>query len=180
MSDKYSVADDGTITDSAKVTFEDIDGLEWIGASGTTDGYVVIQEDGGNDFGERTFISKVQTDGTPMTFYFIAMSGGDDNTRSKKLVGVPAGTNVGMWDASSAHEFSGVIDLSGMLAKSGNSYVVSAGNGAARRNADKNVAINDKIIAMGLQAHSLTGGVIHAFRGDRGGQIYAYQPNGLP
>ena len=38
------------------------------------------------------------------------------------------------------------------------------------------IPINDKVLAVGLQAHSLTGGVIQAFRGDRGGQIYAMQP----
>ena len=182
MSDSYSVDEFGVVSDSAKKTFEDIDGFEWIAASGTSNGYVIIQEDGGNDFGERTFISKVETDGTPMTFYFIAMSGGDDNTRTKALVGVPAGTNIGT-DAvggsypSSAHEFSGVIDISGILAKTAmGSFVISPHDGAAKRNAEKNVAINDKTIVMGLQAHTLAGGIIKEFRGDRGGQLYAYKP----
>ena len=48
----------------------------WVSSSDSDDGYVVIQEDGGNDFGERTFVSKVLKDGTPMTFYFLAQSGG--------------------------------------------------------------------------------------------------------
>jgi hypothetical protein len=175
MSDSYSVASDGSITDSAKVTFEDIDGLEWFAAAGTTDGYVIIQEDGGNDFGERTFISKVETGGNKMTFHFIAQSGGDDNTRNAAGVGVPAGTNLG---SGAGHEFSGAMDLSGMLAKnSDGSFKIKAGAPGAKREAEAKVNINDKIIAMGLQAHSLTGGVIHAFRGDRGGQIYAYKPN---
>lgn len=174
MSDSYSKAADGAETDSAKVTFEDIDGLEWIAASGTSNGYVIIQEDGGNDFGERTFISKVETDGTKMQFHFIAQSGGDDNTRNAAGVGVPAGTNLG---GGSAHEFSGAVDLSGMLAKnSDGSFKMTAGTPGAKRAAETTVPINEKIIAMGLQAHSLTGGVIEAFRGDRGGQIYAYQP----
>merc|ERR1711918_5436 len=117
-----------------------------------------------------------------MTYYFIAMSGGDDNTRTKALVGVPAGTNIGT-DAvgggypSSAHEFSGVIDLSGMLQKDATgAFTVAAGNGAAKRTAEAAININDKIIAMGLQAHTLAGGVIMDYRGDRGGQIYAYKP----
>eukprot|EP00406_Dinophysis_acuminata_P007158 CAMPEP_0179231102 /NCGR_PEP_ID=MMETSP0797-20121207/11171_1 /TAXON_ID=47934 /ORGANISM="Dinophysis acuminata, Strain DAEP01" /LENGTH=764 /DNA_ID=CAMNT_0020938181 /DNA_START=98 /DNA_END=2392 /DNA_ORIENTATION=+ len=182
MSDRYSVSSEGIVSDSAKVTFEDIDGLEWLAAAGTPDGYVLLQEDGGNDFGERTFISKVLTNGTKMTFHFIAQSGGDDNTRNKGGVGVPADTNMlgvtGEQLATSAHEFSGVVDLSGMLAKNADgSFEISAGNGHAKRQADKSMSINDKIIAMGLQAHSLSGGVMKTFRGDRGGQVYAFKPN---
>eukprot|EP00930_Biecheleria_cincta_P082155 TRINITY_DN7180_c0_g1_i2.p1 TRINITY_DN7180_c0_g1~~TRINITY_DN7180_c0_g1_i2.p1 ORF type:complete len:807 (-),score=143.12 TRINITY_DN7180_c0_g1_i2:210-2318(-) len=174
MSDSYKVASDGTVTDSAKVTFEDIDGLEWIAAAGTADGYVIIQEDGGNDFGERTIISKVETSGKKMAFYFIAQSGGDDNTRNKAGVGVPAGTNL---DPGAAHEFSGSMDLSGMLAKnSDGSFKIKAGAPGSKREAEATVNVNEKILAMGLQAHSLNGGVIHAFRGDRGGQLYAYRP----
>merc|ERR1712167_205496 len=119
------------------------------------------QEDGGNDFGERTFISKVEV-GTPMTYYFIAMSGGDDNTRMQNYVSVPAGSA----GSPNTHEFSGVIDLSGMLAKDASgSYIAKAGDGSS------------KIIAFGLQAHSINKGVIAALRGDRGGQIYAYTPS---
>ena len=42
--------------------------FEWLASSDSADGYVVIQEDSGNNFGERTFISKVEI-GTPMTYY---------------------------------------------------------------------------------------------------------------
>merc|ERR1719197_761825 len=99
-SDSYSVAEDGTISDSAKVTFEDIDGFEWIASSDNQNGYVVIQEDSGNDFGERTFISKVEV-GVPQTYYFIAMAGGDDNTRIKAMNSVPAGSA----GSPNTHEF---------------------------------------------------------------------------
>jgi hypothetical protein len=159
-----------------KVTFEDIDGIEWIAAAGTTDGYIVIQEDGGNYFGERTFITKVSMTG-PLTYYFIAQSGGRMNTRMLANVGVPARTNDGLW-ASSAHEFSGVIDLSGMLQRdaSGN-FVASAGVGATKRMAERMIPINNKTIAFGLQAHQLTAGIVRAMSGDRGGQLYAYKPN---
>lgn len=175
MVDSSSAADAGP--GGGKNTFEDIDGIEWIAAAGTTEGYIVIQEDGGNYFGERTFLSKVRTDGTPMTYYLIAMSGGRRNTRMLANVGVPAGTNDGNW-ASSAHEFAGVIDLSGMLAKdaSGN-WKATSGVGATKRQVERTIPINNKTIAFGLQAHQLTAGIVRAMSGDRGGQIYAYQPN---
>jgi len=173
--DSQEAADAGP--GGGKNTFEDIDGIEWIASAGTPDGHIIIQEDGGNYYGERTFLSKVRTDGTPMTYYFIAQSGGRYNTRMKAHVGVPAQTNDGWW-ASSAHEFSGVIDLSGMLLKdtSGN-FVAKAGIGATKRQAERTIPINNKTIAMGLQAHQLTAGIVRAMQGDRGGQIYAYQPS---
>ena len=160
-----------------KATFEDIDGIEWVAAAGTTDGYIIIQEDGGNYFGERTFLTKVRMDGTPMTYYFIAQSGGRLNTRMLANVGVPAMTNDGVW-ASSAHEFSGVIDLSGMLARDANgNFLATAGVGYQTRLQERLTPINNKTIAMGLQAHQLSAGIVRAMSGDRGGQLYAYQPN---
>ena len=116
-------------------------------------------------------------DGTPMTYYFIAQSGGRLNTRMLANVGVPAMTNDGVW-ASSAHEFSGVIDLSGMLARDANgNFLATAGVGYQTRLQERLTPINNKTIAMGLQAHQLSAGIVRAMSGDRGGQLYAYQPN---
>ena len=109
-----------------------------------------------------------------MTYYFIAMSGGDDNTRIKNKVAVPAGSA----GSPNTHEFSGVIDISGMLAKDASGkYIASAGNGHSKRVAEAKVPIDEKMIAFGLQAHSINQGVISALRGDRGGQVYAYKPS---
>ena len=176
---KYSNGNDAryNIQGSTFTTYASLralDGMEWIAAPGSTNGYVVLQEDSGNRMGERTFISKVRTDGVPMTYYFIAMAGGASNTRNIAKVGVPALVNNGGF---TGFEFSGVIDLSGMLARdaSGN-WIATAGVGATRRTADKMVPINNKTIAFGLQAHNLNSGIINAMAGDRGGQVYAYKP----
>lgn len=147
--------------------------MEWLASSDSQDGYLVLQEDSGNDFGERTFLTKIEI-GSPMTYYFIAMSGGDDNTRMKNMVAVPAGS-AGL---PNTHEFSGVIDISGMLAKDASGkYIASAGNGRSKRMAEAMVPIDEKMIVFGLQAHSINKGVIAALRGDRGGQVYAYKPS---
>ena len=39
----YSVDEEGVASDSAKVTFEDIDGFEWIASAESEHGYVIIQ-----------------------------------------------------------------------------------------------------------------------------------------
>lgn len=191
---------------SVKSTFEDIDGLEVVAAKEGL--FVVIQEDSGSELGERMFISSVlehEQDGKELTYYFMAHSGGKYNTRMAEFVGIPATSN----DGGGSHEFSGVIDLSGMLAKKerrlrrqlkaktpktpktpkapespedpvtppGSDFMINAHDGAARREAEFKVSINDKLIALGLQAHNYDSGVISAFKADRGGQVLIYQPD---
>lgn len=178
---------------SVKSTFEDIDGLEIIAAAEGL--YAVIQEDSGNDLGERMFISSAlehEMDGQEITYNFMAMSGGKYNTRMAAMVGVPATSSGG----GGSHEFSGVIDLSGMLAMKGkkskkartlkgkkdkkgkkSSFKIKAHDGAAKRMAEHEVPINEKLIALGLQSHNLQSGVVSALKADRGGQVLLYQPD---
>ena len=157
---KYStLMNDGT----DKTTFEDIDGLEWIKAS---DGeYFIIQEDGGNRYGERMFISKRPAANVLSQYHFIAQAGGSKSSRSLANVGVPVKT----MGNPTAYEFSGVADLSGILKQ-------TTMGGFARRAAEATVAINEKLIALGLQAHGINRGIIQAFGLDRGGQVFVYQP----
>jgi hypothetical protein len=176
---------------SVKSTFEDIDGLEIIAAA---DGlYAIIQEDSGSELGERMFISsrwEHNKDGKELTYHFMAMAGGKYNTRMANHVGIPATSN----DGGGSHEFSGIIDLSGMLVKedgrrrrtrmaasskeekSESKFMIKAHDGAAKRKAELKVPINDKLIVLGLQAHNLDSGVIKALKADRGGQVLIYQP----
>lgn len=165
-------------TNPPKATFEDIDGLEVLeGPEGKL--YVIIQEDSGNDYGERMLLAPLEhdRDGEPLPFYFLAMSGGSENTRIKNGVSVPAGT----WSRATSHEFSGVFDLSDLLLRDeSGAFVVSASEtGAAKRAADRMVDINDKQIMVNLQAHSQNSGLIEAFQLDRGGQIYMIQPKNI-
>jgi hypothetical protein len=171
---------------SIKDTFEDVDGFELINSSNGL--HAIIQEDSGNDLGERMFITKLEhiDDGMELTYMFMAQSGGNLNTRMASGVGVPAGTN----DGGDTHEFSGIIDLSGMLSKvtkkvkgkgskpsTESVFRIKSGDGFAKRMAEGMVPINDKLIAIGLQAHNLDAGAIKAFKADRGGQVLLYKPS---
>eukprot|EP00536_Pseudo-nitzschia_multiseries_P001605 jgi/Psemu1/322147/estExt_fgenesh1_pg.C_210001 len=162
--------------ESPKNTFEDIDGFEVLEAPGG-ELYAVIQEDSGNSYGERMFITKLEhsRDKKELTYYFVAMSGGKHNTRIVNKVSIPKGT----WSKVNGHEFSGVFDMSGFFAKNGDgSYMVEAADtGTAKRKADRSVAINDKLIMVNVQAHTQGGGLLAAYQLDRGGQIYLYKPN---
>ena len=146
--------------------------------------YLMIQEDSGNDYGERMFISSVlehEADGEDLSYYFVAMSGGKANTRQKAGVGAITGTacHDGEKFMADSHEFSGLFDLSGLLRKDedGNFAMSAADTGAAKLKNQAMVDINDKYILVGLQAGNLACGVIEAFQADRGGQWLLYQPN---
>lgn len=166
----------GSTEAPGKTTFEDIDGFEAFSAAGGAT-YSIIQEDGGNLYGERMFIYQNRFDygSSPSSkpFKFIAQSGGKKNSRMLAGVGVPAGTN----DGPNSHEFSGVDDLSGMMVKQKGVFALKASDsGHKRRDLSKEVAISDKLILIGLQAHNLDAGVVRKFGADRGGQWMLYQP----
>jgi len=146
-----------------KSTFEDIDGLEWFAAA---DGdFIVIQEDGGNHFGERTFMYKLPPAGVKPTYYFLGMAGGKSNTRVLAGVSIPPNS----FTRLTGNEFSGASDFSG-------TFTQTTLGGAARRAAEATVSINDKYLCFGLQAHTIGGGVVNYFGADRGGQMYAFKP----
>jgi hypothetical protein len=160
---------------NGKVTFEDIDGLElFVSDDGSL--HAMIQEDSGNDYGERMFITgplEHLDDGNNIQYYLVALSGGNRNTRMVEGVGIPRGTNC----ESGSHEFSGLFDLSGLLRKEKSTFVMSATDeGSVKRAQDALVNINDKQILVGLQSGNMHCGIIEAFQADRGGQWLMYQP----
>lgn len=157
-----------------KETFEDIDGLEVI--CGEDCCRVMIQEDSGNDLGERCLISSClehDEDGKELTYYFVASSGGSDNTRMKAGVGIPMTSN----EAAGSHEFSGVFDLSGLLRKENGEFTLSASDeGFYKRAEEKKVLTNDKYIMINVQASNMNDRIMVQFGADTGGQVMIYRP----
>lgn len=157
------------------VTFEDIDGLEVVEYDGKL--YAIIDEDSYNAYGERSFIAPLEhdDDGSELTYYFLAMSGGSENTRMKAGVSIPLKT---FSEADAGHEFSGAFDLSSFFVRddSGDFVLSASGPGYEKRQLDATVPMNDKNILIALQAHTQHSGIISAFQLDRGGQIYVIQP----
>ena len=56
-------------------------------------------------------------------------------------------------------------------------FTIMSGDGAGKRMAELEVPINEKLIALGLQAHDHHAGVVQTFKADRGGQLLVYQPH---
>ena len=136
---------------AGKSTFEDIDGLEWFAAADDRD-FIIIQEDSGNDFGERMFMAEIpKLAETLPIYYFVAQAGGSANTRNMAEVCIPKDT----WNYATSSEFSGASDMSGVLTQ-------KKMGGYARRAAEAEIPINEKLIAVGLQHSSCAMGVISA------------------
>lgn len=170
------------IKNGGKATFEDVDGFEVMEDNGKL--YAIIQEDSGNKLGERAMISSAlehEADGEDLTYYFVAMSGGDDNSRMVAGVGIPKGVacHDGESYVSGAHEFSGAFDTSGLIRKdeSGSFVMKATDTGLVKRQQDRLVSINDKNILMTLQTGKYSCGVIGAFATDRGGQWLMFKPD---
>ena len=144
--------------------------MEWIAAANGED-YLVIHEDGGNWYGERKFLAKV---GVPMKYYFVAQSGGRQNSRELAGVSSVAGVHGG----AGSHEFSGAFDLSGLLRKdaSGNFELPVGDLTGKKRQLEAATPINEKIIAVNLQAHTNRAGIAASFASDRVAQVLAYKP----
>jgi hypothetical protein len=158
-----------------KATFEDIDGLEVICGDGDCC-RVMIQEDSGNDLGERCLISSClehDEDGQELTYYFVAFSGGIENTRIVNGVGIPKTSN----EAVGSHEFSGVFDLSGLLRMENGEFTFSASDpGYIKRQEEKKVNINEKDIMINVQASNMNDRIMVEFGADTGGQVMIYKP----
>jgi len=156
--------------------FEDIDGLEWLAGPNDQD-YAVIHEDAQNIYGERKFVAKlgVAGSGTPITYYFAAMSGGDENSRQAAGVGaVPNSVS-----KASPHEFSGAFELSGLLHKGQDGqfslpYPMPAGR---KRELDVATPVSEKSLVISLQGHSNLGGQMKTFYSDRMSQLLMYTPD---
>jgi len=159
-----------------KLTFEDIDGFEVIPAADGKE-YSIFQEDGKNQFGERMFMyeNSLEYGQNPTTkpFKFLAHSGGESNSRNRAMVSIPAGA----WGGAEGHEFSGITDLSAFFVKNGDAWALAASDaGHARYRWAKTVHMEDKLIVLNLQAHSLSAGHIKKFNADRGGQWLLWKP----
>lgn len=156
-----------------KKTFEDIDGMEYFCGSDCC--RVILQEDSGNDLGERCFISSClehMHDGEELTYYLVAVSGGGENTRMKHKVGIPRGSN----KEASSHEFSGIFDLSGLLTKDheGEFILKAKDPGYKKREQEKTVEINDKYIMINVQAGNMNDRIVLEFGSDSGGQVRSF------
>jgi 2',3'-cyclic-nucleotide 2'-phosphodiesterase (5'-nucleotidase family) len=154
------------------------DGLQWIkGADGDV---VIIDEDSGNDWGERKLALVIDSDDMSITDgYFLAQAGGKHNARdtagATALGGAATYNDDGTPYATSA-EFSGTWDVSPLVATNSNGDFFTAADlaGTGYQDIASTIDINDKTLLGVVQARSQSGGAVERNRADAGGQIFQF------
>ncbi|MEL6679271.1 MAG: calcium-binding protein [Pseudomonadota bacterium] len=153
------------------------DGGYWVKASNAD--VLIIDEDSGNDLGERKLAVVVDPETMKPTEmakgYFLAMAGGGNSPRAA------AGATAlgGAIDKPRTSEFSGTWSLTGLLSKKddGSFYTMDELAGTGLQEVAGAVPINDQMLMGVVQHRTASGGQVKNVQADRGGQIFMFQLN---
>jgi len=149
------------------------DGLYW---AKTADGdYLIVDEDSGNDFGERKYVLTVDEEMNVVDAHLLALAGGKHSSRYQSGVSALGGA----FTKAGSTEFSGSWPVTALIAKKsdGSFYSMDELNGTARQ------AIRGKIGTAGqtyigvVQARPESSGAVAKNGSDAGGQIFMFTMN---
>lgn len=154
-----------------------IDGMEWFAAAGDKD-YLFIQTDSSDFQGDASYIAELPAvAGTALDWYWIA------NTMSATRnyyngVSIPAGVST-RFNENGTMEMSSSCDLSALVAKTGDDYILSddTPHGKLKRDTEATIPMNSKYITTACMASGFDQGVNDKFRAVTGGQMYVIKPN---
>ena len=159
------------------------DGLLWAKSSDAD--VLIIDEDSGNDFGERKYALRID----PVTMqvlpdatgYFLAQAGGEKNPRA--LAGVAA--NPGDFQKPRGSEFSGSWDVTAMVTRKpdGSFYTIDELKGNGYQKVEQTRPLDEHVFIGVLQQSGESGGAVAANKADYGGQIFQFNmdiPTGTP
>ncbi|MEL6573746.1 MAG: calcium-binding protein [Pseudomonadota bacterium] len=153
------------------------DGGYWIQAA---DGdALIIDEDSGNDLGERKMAVVMNTDtmkpNEMAKGYFLAMAGGGMSPRAE----AGATALAGAIDQPRTSEFSGTWSLTALLAtkEDGSFYTMDELSGTGIQDIAGTYSMNDQMLMGVVQHRTASGGQVADVKADRGGQIFMFQLN---
>jgi len=159
------------------------DGLFWAKASDAD--VLIVDEDSGNDFGERKFALRID----PVTMqvlpdatgYFLAQAGGVLNPRALAKVAA----NPGDFEKASGSEFSGSWDVTGLISRKadGTFYTQAELAGTGNQIVESSRPLDEHVFIGVLQHQGESAGAVKANKADYGGQIFQFNmdiPTGTP
>lgn len=154
------------------------DGLFW--AQGSDGSALIVDEDSGNDYGERKYILPIDTEmglRDEATGYFIAQAGGLFNPRATAGVAAMAGT----FSRATGSEFSGSWDVTGMVAKKedGTLYSKRELDGPGMQEVASQIPLAQHTFIGVVQQPGESGGQVAEQLADQGGQIFMFNFNVL-
>lgn len=159
------------------------DGLLWAKSSDAD--VLIIDEDSGNDFGERKYALRID----PVTMqvlpdatgYFLAQAGGNKNPRALAKVAA----NPGDFTKPDGSEFSGSWNATAVVARKpdGSFYTVDELKGNGYQKIEQTRPLDEQVFIGVLQHKTESGGAVAANKADYGGQIFQFNmdiPTGTP
>ena len=146
------------------------DGLYW---TKTSEGdYLIVDEDSGNDFGERKYVLSLDSSLNISSGHLLAISGGKHSSRYKARVSAIGGAFI----KSGSNEFSGSWPVTALIAKKsdGTFYTMDELKGRARQDIRERIATSGQTYIGVVQAPPESSGPVLKNDGDTGGQIFMF------
>jgi len=146
------------------------DGLYW---AKTKDGdYLIVDEDSGNDFGERKYVLTIDNDMNVVDAHLLALAGGKYSSRYEAGVSALGGA----FTKPGTTEFSGSWPVTALIAKKpdGSFYSMDELKGTARQEIRGKIKTNDQTFIGVVQARPESSGPVETNGADAGGQIFMF------
>ena len=149
------------------------DGLHW---ARTSEGdYLIVDEDSGNDFGERKYVLSLDADLNVSAAHLLALSGGKYSSRYEAGVSALGGA----FTKAGTTEFSGSWPVTALIAKKGDGsfYSMEELAGTGRQDIRGTISTAGQTYIGVVQARPESSGQVEAKGGDAGGQILMFTMN---
>lgn len=149
------------------------DGLYW---AKTADGdYLIVDEDSGNDFGERKYVLSLDGDLNVSAGHLLALAGGKYSSRYEAGVSALGGA----FTKPGTAEFSGSWPVTALIAQKddGSFYSMDELAGTGRQDIRGTMGTAEQTYIGVVQARPESSGAVEANGGDAGGQIFMFTMN---
>ena len=156
------------------------DGLQWIS---TSEGdYLVVDEDSGNDYGERKFVLPIDAETMQLredgVGFFLASAGGELNPRAIAEVAAIPDT----FTRATSSEFSGTWNITHLVQtnEDGSFYSQEELAGTGAQEVIEQFSLDEQTFIGVVQHRGESDGVVESRQGDQGGQIFQFNIEGIP
>jgi len=149
------------------------DGLYWVKAADKE--VLIVDEDSGNDFGERKYTLTIDKDMNVKEGHLLALAGGKHSSRYVNGVSALGGA----FTKPGTAEFSGSWPVTALIAKkpNGEFYTVNELKGTKRQEIRGTMNLSQQTFVGVVQARPESSGDVQAKGGDAGGQIFMFTVN---
>lgn len=146
------------------------DGLYWVKAADKE--VLIVDEDSGNDFGERKYTLTIDNDMNVEEGHLLALAGGKHSSRYQNEVSALGGA----FTKPGTSEFSGSWPVTALIARKsdGSFYTVEELEGQARQQIRETKNLNEQTFIGVVQARSESSGQVEATGSDAGGQVFQF------